>query len=165
MYPMELCFHFDNAKTVWYQWLSVDAAYFNSVLFTVSAFNDVYRSRSRHGSSDGSSYILLDDGIGHFSSSRARRADADAATSLFAPRTRAYLSRTMAQLQERLYDAGRQCDDVTAAVVVTLAMTADVAGDEEACRAHVGGLMRIVEARGGLAAFDGNKQLQMKLLR
>ncbi|KAI9897699.1 hypothetical protein N3K66_007555 [Trichothecium roseum] len=172
MYPMELCFHFDNAKTMWYQWLSVDTAYFNSVLFTVSAFNDVCRNRSRHGrgGSGGNDYILLDDDddddddVGHFSSSnRARRADA--ITSLFAPRTRAYLSRTMAQLQERLYDGRRQCDDVTVAVVVTLAMTADVAGDEEACRAHVGGLMRIVEARGGLGAFDGNKQLQMKLLR
>ena len=143
---MELCFRFDNAKTLWYQWLSIDTAYFNSVLFTVSAFNDVCHRSPRGG------YVLDE-------------MDGSNAILAFTPQTRKYLRRTMGQLQERLYDQERQYDDITIAIIITLAMTADVVRDDAACRAHVEGLMRIVQARGGVKAFEKNRQLQIKLLR
>jgi hypothetical protein len=145
LYPVEWCCEFDPQKVCWFRWLLEDAAYFNSVLFTVSAMQDIFIA--------GGPQIVPPP-------SQARNL-----VVYFSPRTHMYLRRSMQLLRESIQDRAMQLADTTAAVVVTLAMMAELVGDHDACRAHVQGLKQMVRMRGGLEAFKENRQMRTKICR
>ncbi|KAH7148290.1 hypothetical protein EDB81DRAFT_932647 [Dactylonectria macrodidyma] len=141
MYPIEWCFQQDHTKACWFRWLLEDHAYLQSVLFMVSAFQDLIDARVTARDSDVSG---------------PRR---------FSRRTRSHLGHAIRLLQEKIQDRERQIEDTTMSAVCTLAMVADAAGDSVGFEAHVGGLKNMVRMRGGLVGLEHNKQLQMKLCR
>lgn len=141
MYPTEWCVKFDLTKVCWFRWLLDDAAYFHSLLFTVSAFQDIINS-GPEGALSGQNL-----------------------STQFSRRTQLHLRRSMELLRESIQDRDRQMEDVTAAVVVSMAMMADAIGDDDACEAHVNGLREMVRLRGGMKAFSHNRQLQIKISR
>ncbi|KAK3304925.1 uncharacterized protein B0T15DRAFT_576249 [Chaetomium strumarium] len=63
----------------------------------------------------------------------------------------------------RLEDSTRQIEDVTAAVVIALAMVAEAVGDHEASQTHVKGLRQIVRLRAGMTATKSNTEAQIKM--
>lgn len=141
LYPAEWYFEFDYTGVCWFRWLLSDEAYLNSILFTVSAFQDLLERRTK-GPMKGTTW-----------------------SSSFSPQTQLYLRKTIALLQQKIENTAEQISDVTAAVVVSLAMMAGASGDDEACEAHVEGLKKMVKMRGGLDGFQSNRQMQMKLSR
>lgn len=149
MYPVEWCFEFDREKTCWFRWLYDDEAYLQSVLFVVSAFQDLMRQQQVVGDA----LIKGGDGGG---GTLARH---------FSPQTQGFLRRTIQLLQERIQDQARQLEDTTAAVIVSLALMADAVRDVEACEMHMAGLRKLVRLKGGLRAYDDNKQMQVKICR
>ncbi|KAM5352860.1 hypothetical protein ACJ41O_005582 [Fusarium nematophilum] len=143
LYPAEWCFDHDRTKVCWFRWLLQDAAYLHSILFMVSAFQDLIAAQ---GSSGRDNFEL------GFASG-------------FSAQTRDRLRRTIQLLQDKLQDREKQIEDTTASVVITLAMMADVAEDAAAFEAHSKGLRQIVRMRGGLEGFKDNRQIQIKLCR
>ncbi|CAM1500427.1 Fc.00g095890.m01.CDS01 [Cosmosporella sp. VM-42] len=141
MYPAEWCFEFDRTKVCWFRWLLHDAAYLHSVLFMVSAFQDLMDLRMA--------------GTG-----RHETWDLN-----FSPHTQYRLRKTIQLLQERIQDHEQQLSDTTTAIIMTLAMMADASGDVEACQMHVAGLKKLVRMRGGLQGFEDNRQMQIKICR
>lgn len=83
----------------------------------------------------------------------------------FSSQTRSRLRQTIQLLQDKIDDKDKQVEDVTAAVVIQLAVMADAMEDVDAFEAHSNGLRNIVRLRGGLEAFNNNRQLQIKLCR
>ena len=141
MYPAEWCFEFDRTKCCWFRWLFHDTPYLHSVLFMVSAFQDLVNQKATStGKNETRGFN-------------------------FSPQTQQLLRRTIELLQERIQDREQQVSDTTVAVVTTLAMMADASGDGTACKAHVAGLKKIVKIRGGLRGFDDNRQIQIKICR
>jgi len=74
-----------------------------------------------------------------------------------------HLRKTIASLNEHLSDSAAYLWDSTFAVVVILAMLADVFGDAGAARAHIAGLQRMIHLRGGLESFHQNTKLHIKI--
>lgn len=74
-----------------------------------------------------------------------------------------HLRKTIANLNEHLSDSAVYLWDSTVAVVVILAMLADVFGDYGAVRAHIAGLQQIIRLRGGLESFRENTKLHIKI--
>lgn len=143
LYPVEWCFEPDRTKVCWFRWLLQDAAYLHSVLFMVSAFQDLFNMRATGGRKS------YDTGWGV----------------TFSPETRGRLREAIRLLQYNIDDREKQIEDVTAAVVIQLAVMADAMEDVDAFEAHSNGLRNIVRLRGGLEAFNDNRQLQIKLCR
>lgn len=141
MYPLEWCSKFDPAKVCWFYWMYHDSAYLHSLLFTVSAFQDLVACGGVDVSKGGN------------------------LSSVFSKRTQVHLRRTFELLQEKLQDPEKQLEDVTAATVISLAMMADAIGDTAACEMHVSGLKEMVRLRGGIKALSHNRQLQIKICR
>ncbi|KPM35151.1 hypothetical protein AK830_g11423 [Neonectria ditissima] len=141
MYPVEWCFQYDRTKVCWFRWLLEDNTYLQSVLFMVSAFQDLVAMQIAASGS-------------HVSWSGN-----------FSPQTQRRLRSTIRLLQEKIQDRETQLEDTTMSVVTTLAMLADASSDTAAFEAHVTGLKEMVRMRGGLAAFNHNRQLQIKLCR
>ncbi|KAF7562245.1 hypothetical protein G7046_g1892 [Stylonectria norvegica] len=139
LYPIEWCFEFDHTSVCWFRWLLEDKMYLHSVLFMVSAFQDLSRHKRAKGRKD------------------------DAVK--FSPQTQECLRRTIQLLREKIQHADTQIEDTTTAVVMTLAMTADAAGDKQASEAHVAGLKKMIKMRGGLPGFQDNRQMQIKICR
>ncbi|TVY44661.1 hypothetical protein LOCC1_G007048 [Lachnellula occidentalis] len=73
--------------------------------------------------------------------------------------------RTLVGLRERLTDEERATSDSTVVVVVNLIMMNAVVGDPKSARKHMRGLHKMVEMRGGVRAFGGNTQIQLKMCR
>ncbi|KAJ4311630.1 hypothetical protein N0V84_010344 [Fusarium piperis] len=143
LYPVEWCFESDQTKVCWFRWLLQDAAYLHSVLFMVSAFQDLFNMRTTKG------HKSSDSGWGIS----------------FSSETRSRLRETIKLLQYKIDDREKQVEDATAAVVIQLAVMADAMEDVDAFEAHSNGLRNIVRLRGGLEAFNDNRQLQIKLCR
>ncbi|RSL80915.1 hypothetical protein CEP52_017303 [Fusarium oligoseptatum] len=143
LYPVEWCFEPDRTKVCWFRWLLQDAAYLHSVLFMVSAFQDLFNMRTTKG----------------------RKSYENGWGISFSAETRSRLREAIKQLQYKIDDKEKQVEDVTAAVVIQLAVMADAMEDVDAFEAHSNGLRNIVRLRGGLEAFNDNRQLQIKLCR
>ncbi|KAF4977655.1 hypothetical protein FZEAL_5845 [Fusarium zealandicum] len=141
-YPAEWCFDPDRTKVCWFRWLLQDATYLHSVLFMVSAFQDLLARRSS-GEGD-------DIELGEFR---------------FSPETHRHLRKTIHLLQDKIQDGQRQLEDTTASAIIALAMMADTVGDAQAFEAHSKGLRDIIKMRGGLQGFKHNRQVQIKLCR
>ncbi|KAK7426260.1 hypothetical protein QQZ08_007290 [Neonectria magnoliae] len=141
MYPVEWCFQYDRTKVCWFRWLLEDNTYLQSVLFMVSAFQDLVTMQIAAGGSH------------------------TCWSGNFSPQTQTRLRHTIRLLQEKIQDRERQLEDTTMSVVTMLAMLADATSDAAAFKAHVTGLKEMVRMRGGLAAFNHNRQLQIKLCR
>ncbi|RSL45938.1 hypothetical protein CEP54_014074 [Fusarium duplospermum] len=143
LYPVEWCFEPDRTKVCWFRWLLQDAAYLHSVLFMVSAFQDLFSMRTTKG----------------------RKSYENGWGISFSAETRSRLREAIKQLQYKIDDKEKQVEDVTAAVVIQLAVMADAMEDVDAFEAHSNGLRNIVRLRGGIEAFNDNRQLQIKLCR
>ncbi|KAJ4265363.1 hypothetical protein NW762_004651 [Fusarium torreyae] len=143
LYPAEWCFDTDREKACWFRWLLEDPAYLHSILFSVSAFQDLIMRRTQKG--DGND----DAGWG----------------GEFSHSTRNRLRQTIKLLQDKIHDREKQLEDTTSAVIIMLAMMADAMEDAQAFEAHSNGLRRIVRMRGGLEGYNNNRQLQIKLCR
>ncbi|KAI8665190.1 hypothetical protein NCS56_00954200 [Fusarium sp. Ph1] len=81
------------------------------------------------------------------------------------PRTNYHVFKAIRLLNERLADSEMALADSTVAVVMSMAMLCEIAGDVQAARAHTDGLKRIVELRGGIGSFSHAQQLQVKICR
>lgn len=143
MYPVEWCFRPDPAATCWFHWFTVDASFYFSTLFVVSAIQDVYFANMQPDSVTPNPDL----------------------SKRFSPQTTYYLRRTIELLQGRLVDRKTQLEDVTIATVVSLAMVADAAGDQEGAKAHVNGLRQMVRLRGGIKGMMSNHHIVAKLCR
>jgi hypothetical protein len=80
-------------------------------------------------------------------------------------KTYKYLHRTILLLNEKLGEQDAHTNDSTLYVVVTLALLGGVFGDWQAAIAHLAGLRRIVELRGGLKYLEQRPKLHFKLDR
>lgn len=138
IYPIELCFDIHQSDESWYNWLHLHPAYLNSGLFMISILRDMLTSTP--GESEDVAKVL-------------------------STRSWNYLRRTIALLQDSIDNEAQQLADPTAAVVVSLAMTADLVGDDEAFRTHFEGLRKIIRLRGGLDSFRSNCKMQVKICR
>lgn len=74
-----------------------------------------------------------------------------------------HLKSTIAFLNKHLSDSVISLQDSTVAVVITLAMLADVLGDYSTVRTHMAGLQRMIRLRGGLQGFCNNSKLHIKI--
>lgn len=81
------------------------------------------------------------------------------------PHTNYHVFKAIRLLNERLADSEMALADSTVAVVMSMAMLCEIAGDVQAARAHTDGLKRIVELRGGIGSFSHAQQLQVKICR
>ncbi|KAM0245964.1 hypothetical protein ACHAQJ_010399 [Trichoderma viride] len=138
MYPANWCVESDNFNLRFFRWLFEAESYLQSILFGVSAFQDILS-------------------IG---SAKSMKIPVN-----FSPMTRLYMGKTIHLLQEQIQDCRMQLHDSTVAVIISLAMIADAVGDTTACKTHVDGLKQIVNARGGLRSFRSNRHIQMKICR
>ncbi|KFA54404.1 hypothetical protein S40293_04313, partial [Stachybotrys chartarum IBT 40293] len=136
IYPIELCFDIHQPDESWYDWLHLHPAYLNSGLFMISILRDILTS--------------------------TREESADLAK-VFSARSWSYLRRTIALLQDSIDNEAQQLADPTAAVVVALAMTANLVDDDQAFRTHFEGLRKIIRLRGGLVSFRNNCKMQVKI--
>lgn len=141
MYPANWCVESDNFNLRFFRWLFEAESYLQSILFSVSAFQDIL--------STGSAKSITTHNV----------------AINFSPRTRLYLGKTMKLLQKQIQDCHMPLHDSTVAVVISLAMIADAVGDSTACKTHVEGLKQIVRIRGGLSSFRNNRHIQMKICR
>jgi hypothetical protein len=78
-----------------------------------------------------------------------------------------HLLKTIRLLRERLLtgDESTQTSDMTVAVVLALAMHANISCDYVSARHHMEGLRRIVDLRGGLDIFRSNDKLMVEIIR
>lgn len=143
MYPVEWCFRPDVNANCWFQWVFQDMAYYFSVLFVASSFQDIHAATQRPATSGPGTDL-------------SRR---------LSPRTTYYLRRTIGLLQKRLEDPSLSVEDVSIATVVSLAMVADASGDEDGARAHVSGLKQMVRMRGGVKGMMSNRHVLSKICR
>lgn len=81
----------------------------------------------------------------------------------FGKTTYYHMGRTINSLSEKV--ARAELDDSTIAVVSSLVIVTALFTDYKAAKAHVAGLKRIVQLRGGLDAFRHNLSLYIKLAR
>ncbi|TIC89883.1 hypothetical protein CH35J_012316 [Colletotrichum higginsianum] len=128
MYPIEWCLSFDASKTPWFYWLLSDAAFLNSMLFTVGLLHDSVEGKT-------------------------------------SKRTNFHVWRTLKLLNKHITDKDLALADSTIATVVSMCMVSEIFGDRDGATAHVRGLRRIVELRGGIESFGHNLQLQVKICR
>ncbi|KAL6787316.1 hypothetical protein J3E68DRAFT_165098 [Trichoderma sp. SZMC 28012] len=141
MYPANWCVESDNFNWRFFRWLFEAESYLQSILFSVSAFQDILSFKSAKGLNSSSTAIE------------------------FSSETRCYLGNTISLLNKQLQDCHMQLHDSTVAVVISLAMIADAMGDTNACKTHIKGLNQMIRARGGLGAFRSNGHVQMKICR
>lgn len=141
MYPANWCVESDNFNWRFFRWLFEAESYLQSILFSVSAFQDILSFKSTKGLNSSSTAIE------------------------FSSETRCYLGNTISLLNKQLQDCHMQLHDSTVAVVISLAMIADAMGDTNACKTHIKGLNQMIRARGGLGAFRSNGHVQMKICR
>ncbi|KAK3321365.1 hypothetical protein B0T19DRAFT_466711 [Cercophora scortea] len=76
-----------------------------------------------------------------------------------------HLTKTLALLQDNIYQQGTAVSDVTISIILTLCMVADAMGDPEAAKKHIHGLHTIVTLRGGLGALRHNNAVRLKVCR
>ncbi|KAI1842911.1 hypothetical protein JX266_010929 [Neoarthrinium moseri] len=79
--------------------------------------------------------------------------------------TLSHLRSTIKNLNANLSDTVLSQCDSTVAVIITLAMVAGMFDDQASALAHVAGLKRIVQLRGGLDGFRHNAKLHIKIGR
>lgn len=77
--------------------------------------------------------------------------------------TRFHLSKTLALLNERLTDKDSYLMDSTIYTVLSLAVMAAIFGDLPATRAHLIGLQRVIDLRGGYPYLQQQPKLQFKV--
>jgi len=80
-------------------------------------------------------------------------------------KTYKYLHRTIVLLNEKLSEHDAHTSDSVLYVVITLAMLGAVFGDWRAASAHIAGLHKIVQLRGGLRYLEERPKLHFKLDR
>ncbi|KFA55365.1 hypothetical protein S40293_05694 [Stachybotrys chartarum IBT 40293] len=147
--PPDLCGKTKERQDHWWQWLLRDPAYLNSALFNIGAFIDIIDFCEKHNAAVPGSSVMFPTSI----------------FEAFSPKTWGYLRRTIKLLQDRIEDPEEQLSVSTAAVVLSLAMTAELIGDDSAFESHVAGLVRIVRLRGGIETFDDFRLMQTKICR
>ncbi|KAJ8098755.1 hypothetical protein POJ06DRAFT_141415 [Lipomyces tetrasporus] len=78
-----------------------------------------------------------------------------------------HLSKALRLLRERLTlgDDEVKVSNITASVVLALAVHAHIMGEREAAEYHMAGLRKIVNLRGGVTTFRDNGKLLIELLR
>ena len=78
-----------------------------------------------------------------------------------------YFGKTVKMLRHRLEqdDPVATTSDTTLMVILILAMSALLSGQEEIARSHIAGIKRIMEIRGGFASFAGAVKLLIEVLR
>ncbi|KAL6884414.1 hypothetical protein GGI43DRAFT_419555 [Trichoderma evansii] len=141
MYPANWCVESDNFNWRFFDWLYEVESYLQSILFCVSAFQDILSFRSAGN--------LNSTGVGI----------------KFSSETRHYFGTTISLLNQQIQNCHMQLHDSTVAVVISLAMIADAIGDNTACKTHIEGLKQMIYARGGLNSFRHNGHVQMKICR
>ncbi|KAL7904119.1 hypothetical protein GGI35DRAFT_464152 [Trichoderma velutinum] len=141
MYPANWCVESDNFNWLFFHWLFEEESYLQSILFSVSAFQDILSFKS------------------------TRRLNSPSVAIEFSPETRYYLGNTINLLNKQIQDCHLQLHDSTVAVVISLAMIADAIGDNTVCKTHIEGLKQMIRARGGLDSFRSNGHVQMKICR
>ncbi|KAK2013452.1 hypothetical protein LZ32DRAFT_658025 [Colletotrichum eremochloae] len=80
-------------------------------------------------------------------------------------RTSFHVWRTLNLLNRHISDKSLALADSTIATVVSMCMAYETFGQRASAAAHVRGLRRIVELRGGVESFRHNLQLQVKICR
>ncbi|KFA81238.1 hypothetical protein S40288_10426, partial [Stachybotrys chartarum IBT 40288] len=148
-YPLDLCANNEDWNGHWWLRLLTDPAYLDSTLFNMSALIDIRGYRSQRGTHDHAFVVDLP----------TEMAD------ILSDRTRDYFDRTIRYLQHRVQDPEKQLSDSTITLVLSLAMMAELTGDDAAFEQHVGGLTKIVQLRGGLETFKNHNILRIKICR
>ena len=80
-------------------------------------------------------------------------------------KTYRYLHRTIVLLNEKLGERDAHSSDSTLYVVITLAVLGATFNDWRAARAHLAGLRKIIQLRGGLKYLEQRPKLHFKLDR
>ncbi|KAK2058440.1 hypothetical protein LY76DRAFT_57704 [Colletotrichum caudatum] len=80
-------------------------------------------------------------------------------------RTSFHVWRTLNLLNRNISDKSLALADSTIATVVSMCMVSEVFGHRDSAAAHVRGMRRIVELRGGIESFRHNLQLHVKICR
>ncbi|TDZ40385.1 hypothetical protein C8035_v004139 [Colletotrichum spinosum] len=80
-------------------------------------------------------------------------------------KTSYHIGKTLSLLNKNIARTETALSDSTLATIVSMCMVAEAYGDHEAAAAHIAGLRRIVELRGGLGALRHNLQLHVKICR
>ncbi|GKT66260.1 hypothetical protein ColTof3_13599 [Colletotrichum tofieldiae] len=80
-------------------------------------------------------------------------------------RTSFHVWKTLNLLNRNISDKDLALADSTTATVVSMCMVSEVFGDRNGAAAHVRGMRRIVELRGGIESFRHNLQLKVKICR
>ncbi|GKT49709.1 uncharacterized protein ColSpa_09890 [Colletotrichum spaethianum] len=80
-------------------------------------------------------------------------------------RTSFHVWKTLSLLNQNISDKDLALADSTIATVVSMCMVSEVFGDRDSAAAHVKGMRRIVELRGGIETFRHNLQLKIKICR
>ncbi|KAK1979064.1 hypothetical protein LZ30DRAFT_751698 [Colletotrichum cereale] len=80
-------------------------------------------------------------------------------------RTSFHVWKTLNLLNRNISDKNLALADSTIATVVSMCMVSEVFGHRDSAAAHVSGMRRIVELRGGIESFRHNLQLQVKICR
>ncbi|KAK2001689.1 hypothetical protein LX36DRAFT_328304 [Colletotrichum falcatum] len=80
-------------------------------------------------------------------------------------RTSFHVWRALNLLNRNISDRSLALADSTLATVVSMSMVSEVFGHRDSAAAHVRGMRRIVQLRGGIESFRHNLQLQVKICR
>lgn len=79
--------------------------------------------------------------------------------------TKYHSYRTIRELNKQLADSDTALSDTTTTVVMAMTLIAACFGDLESAHIHLAGLKRIIDLRGGIAAYRSRPLLQAKLYR
>lgn len=131
---------YDSARSrtpyQWGQMLGTDVAYLNTVVYAINTFFDVMAGKN---------------------------------SKTFAPSRQVYkhLSKALQLLRERLSDEDNpsRLSDSTVMIITTLAAHSSRLGQYKTAYGHLQGIRKIVEMRGGMAAFRENPKLILEILR
>ncbi|EXJ96425.1 hypothetical protein A1O1_01551 [Capronia coronata CBS 617.96] len=129
-YPLVLVTGLCKKGAAWFNPLEFDAACLHVIMFAAEVFRDKLSGRSPQ------SLATSQEATVHF-------------------------LKGVQILRERLStgDENTHSSDSTIAAVLTLAMTALLMGEDETFKHHMNGVRKMVDLRGGIAAFKGNKLL------
>lgn len=80
------------------------------------------------------------------------------------PKAFYYLSQTFAQVRKRLASTDA-LSDATIGIVLSLINQEQIRKEHASAKAHIDGLKRMIELRGGLDKFEGNRALLLKICK
>ncbi|KAK4210137.1 hypothetical protein QBC37DRAFT_442914 [Rhypophila decipiens] len=141
LYTLEPCVQFDKPDRRWLEPIGHDAVFLHTMISTAEDY-----------------FMLLTGSRAHGTSSPDPRVTG---------RELAHLSKALRLLRERLIRAEQEegLSDDTICAILCIATTARGFGDYEAAFAHMLGLRKIVDLRGGIAGLRGSGKLLIDLFR